>query len=72
MAIRSARQLIDHLAECVVCGKEHKPWERLPGHAPSMASKKDGHSYRSRMYELTNSGNASRTIEIMRKVVAES
>ena len=48
----TAKQLITLAAACQVCGEEHKPWQRPPDEhgtpwAPSYASKKDGHSYRS-------------------------
>jgi len=73
MTIRTAKQLIDSLAECTECGKEHKLWQRDPKPvAPSWASPIDGHPYKSRLYALTNSGQATKTIEIMRQLVRES
>jgi hypothetical protein len=49
--MRSANQLIDTLAACTVCGKEHKARKTVTGYTTWAA--KDGHAYRSRMFEMT-------------------
>jgi hypothetical protein len=54
--IVTAKQLIDKLALCTVCGKEHKPRKVNKFHAPSWAAS-DGHSYRMNLYVLTGSSS---------------
>ena len=47
MSTVTAKQLIDELARCVTCGREHKPARGSKGYAAS-----DGHSYHTRMLDL--------------------
>lgn len=49
----TAKQLIAKASECVICGKEHKPFKTLSG-GMSWASRTDGHAYRTRLFDLTN------------------
>jgi hypothetical protein len=76
MTIRTAKQLIDHLAECVECGKEHKELRVPTGDSKypyrSSWAGPDGHSYRSRLHTITNSGDASKIIHAMRELIKNS
>jgi len=48
----TAEQLIEAAAACADCGEEHTPWPVTGGQ--TWASKKDGHSYRARIYVMAN------------------
>lgn len=48
----SAKTFLDELARCVVCGREHKPSKPSKTGALISWAGADGHSYRTRMFEL--------------------
>lgn len=65
----NAKELIARAAACVTCGEEHKPWRK--GSVDSWESRKDGHAYRSRIYEMTNNPGGP-VIRALRELAGES
>lgn len=56
MSAKSARQLVAELATCVTCGKEHE--QRQIGPKRHTWAARDGHHYRSKLFELTGRSSA--------------
>jgi len=66
--VRSAKQLIDTIAVCVTCGREHKP-RKIAANQWTWAAK-DGHTYRSRLFEITG-WSSTGLIEVLRELAKQ-
>jgi hypothetical protein len=60
----TAEKLLAAAMTCVVCGEEHKP--RKMGNYTSWAGR-DGHSYRTRLYQMTGYSNTA-AVEALRQL----